>query len=358
MLVTSFPGASAVTAFPASSPCATPRQIATFFGERDLDDLETDVAYTARYAAALRAIEQEHPEALIRDPLARVFAGEAALMKVKPDMDKHYADSQRNSHSHIAIRARAFDDMLAEEIRQRSDEDGASVQVVNLGAGMCTRAWRLNFVTPTTWYEVDRLDSIKLRRKILDRFCVQPLVHEYRMVPQDFSQPLETMSLQLKNWHFDPSGTTIVIMEGLLMYLTVPEIQNLAAELYELSSGPMCLILSALNQNFLKELQNPGVAKEREFPALGQVKDLFTSSWEGGTEQAFVEAGWTVDFIMSREMFAREFLHCEMLNYPFPDPETSTELFVVLRRPRVESLQSFFEAMLSTFACRTGLLCR
>mmetsp|Transcript_21731 Transcript_21731/g.33814 ORF Transcript_21731/g.33814 Transcript_21731/m.33814 type:complete len:281 (-) Transcript_21731:12-854(-) len=280
------------------------------------------------------------------------------MMKIRLEMEKLIAESGPHCHSHIAIRAKAFDDMLEEEIKAENNDGQTTVQVVNLGAGMCTRAWRVDSSMPLAWFEIDQPCSIKLRQKILGNSAMEPLVDEYHMVQVDFSQPLQAMTRQLTKLNFDPSAPTIVIMEGLLMYLTVPEIQNLAAELYELSSGPMCLILSALNQNFLKELQNPGVAKEREFPALGQVKDLFTSSWEGGTEQAFVEAGWTVDFIMSREMFAREFLHCEMLNYPFPDPETSTELFVVLRRPRVESLQSFFEAMLSTFACRTGLLCR
>lgn len=309
------------------------------------EDLEGDVAHTARWAAALRAIDEEHPSALIKDPHARIFAGETAMNKVRPDMTELIAKSTPNSHSHIAIRARAFDDILEEEIQNESDEQ-SKVQVLNFGAGMCTRAWRINSNNPISWYEIDQPCSIKLRQKIVERHDLQPIADEYNMIQADFTQPLSTVSQQLKKRGFDPSASTVVIMEGLLMYLTYSEIHELAMELKELIDGPACLILSALNDGFLRELQNPGPEREKEFPGTTHVKGLFTSSWEGGTKNAFEEAGWSVDFVMARELYAHTFLQCEMVHYPFPDRRIGTELFVVLRRKRVDSFKSLLEDLL------------
>jgi methyltransferase (TIGR00027 family) len=282
---------------------------------------------------------------LFKDPNALIFAGETGMKKVRPDMTKLIAESKPDSHSHIAIRARAFDDILEEEIRNESDEH-SKVQVLNFGAGMCTRAWRIHCSNPISWYEIDQPCSIKLRQKIVGRHSLQPISDEYNMVEADFTQPLSTIRRQLKKQGFDPSASTVVIMEGLLMYLTYSEIQELAMELKELIDGPACLILSALNEGFLRELQYPGPEREREFPGSAHVKGLFTSSWEGGTKTAFEEAGWSVDFVMARELYAHTFLQCDMLNYPFPNRRTGTELFVVLRRKRVDSFKTILEDLL------------
>ena len=43
----------------------------------------------------------------------------------------------------------------------------ARLQVVNLGAGMCTRAWRLNLPEGVKWFEVDRSDVLSAKWKVL-----------------------------------------------------------------------------------------------------------------------------------------------------------------------------------------------
>jgi methyltransferase (TIGR00027 family) len=318
------------------------------------EELNPGVEHTARWAAALRAIEQDHPQALIVDPLARTFAGESAIQKVSPDMDKIIAsDATGGGHSHIAIRARAFDDILTEEVECEHQFARDVVQVVNLGAGMCTRAWRVQLHTNTSWFEVDRPESIKLRKKLLDNISNHPLVDEYNMVPVDFNDAKSTLSRQLQKYRFDPTAPTIVIMEGLLMYIDYPEIRSLASELNELIRGPACLIVSALNAGFLNELRNPSAQREKEYPSTGHIKDLFVSSWEGGTQEAFEEAGWTVDFVVPRETYAETYLNCEMLEYPFPDRRTSTELFVIMRRQKVEGIQAFIQEFFQSIKCQT-----
>ena len=43
----------------------------------------------------------------------------------------------------------------------------ARLQVVNLGAGMCTRAWRLNLPEGVKWFELDRSDVLSAKWKVL-----------------------------------------------------------------------------------------------------------------------------------------------------------------------------------------------
>jgi methyltransferase (TIGR00027 family) len=305
---------------------------------RDEEELEAGVGHTARWAAALRAIEQDHPYPLIQDPLARTFAGESAIQKASPDINQFMASDDGSGHSHIAIRARAFDDILTEEVECEHKFARDVVQVVNLGAGMCTRAWRVQLPTQTAWFEVDQPGSIKLREKLMDNISDDPLVDEYNMVPMDFNDAKSTLSQQLKKYRFDEFAPTTVIMEGLLMYINYPEIKALATELNELIRGPACIIASVLNAGCLNELQNPGADREQEY--IHHIKSIFVSSWEGGTQEAFEEAGWTVEFVIPRETYAENYLNCKMFEYPFPDRRTSTELFVIMRRQIVEGIPS------------------
>jgi methyltransferase (TIGR00027 family) len=263
------------------------------------------------------------------------------------------SDATGRGHSHIAIRARAFDDILREEVECERQSARDVVQVVNLGAGMCTRAWRVKLHTNTSWFEVDRPQSINLRKKLLDRVSNHPLQGEYNMVPVDLNDAKSTLSRQLKKHRFDASAPTIVIMEGLLMYIDYPEIKSLANELNELIRGPACLIVSVLNAGCLEELSNPSAEREKEYPSTGLTKTMFVSSWEGGTQKVFEEAGWTVDFVMPREAYAVNYLNCEMLEYPFPDRRKSTELFVIMRRQKVEGIQAFIQDFFEAIQCQT-----
>jgi methyltransferase (TIGR00027 family) len=326
-------------------------------GEKDTvydneEDLDAGVGQTARWAAAMRAAEHKHPRALLKDPLARIFAGESAMKKVGASLEDYMKKSSPNSHSHIAIRARAFDDIIEEELGV--NESAELEQVVNLGAGMCTRAWRLHFPSQISWYEVDRPESIRLREKLVRSVGIPPQVDDFYMIPVDLSLSMDNMLTNvLKKRSFDTKAPTIVVMEGLLMYLSIPDIQKLANELNELISGSACIVASCINDAFLHDLQNPGEEREKAYPATGQVKELFVSSWESGTRQAFENAGWSVDLVVPREKFAENFLDCEMIHYPFPDRSTCTEYIIVMRRPRKESFAIFLEDILQFMACRS-----
>jgi methyltransferase (TIGR00027 family) len=101
------------------------------------------LASTARWTAAVRALESAREDRLFDDPWAAALAGEegAAWIEQRP------ADSV----TPIILRTRFFDDLL-----QRMTCQVALRQVVLLAAGLDTRGFRLPWPEGTRLFELDQ----------------------------------------------------------------------------------------------------------------------------------------------------------------------------------------------------------
>src|SRR5438128_3618200 len=108
--------------------------------------MENDVAATARITASIRARETARPDGLFRDPLAEVLAGHEAMaaMQAMPELVR-----QRSS-MYTVIRTRVFDDWLVTTLGH------GVAQVVLLGAGFDTRAFRLDWPPGVRVWELDQ----------------------------------------------------------------------------------------------------------------------------------------------------------------------------------------------------------
>jgi methyltransferase (TIGR00027 family) len=111
----------------------------------------------------------------------------------------------------IIARVRYFDDFV-----NRSIYEGFE-QIVIMGAGYDTRAYRIEGIKKLKVFEMDHSDtqSIKIERlkKIFD-----PLPEHVIFIPIDFETGI--LSQRLIDSGFDKSKKTLFIMEGLVMYLT------------------------------------------------------------------------------------------------------------------------------------------
>jgi O-methyltransferase involved in polyketide biosynthesis len=102
-----------------------------------------DVADTALWIAAYRAAETESPRALFRDPLAARLAG---------DKGRAIARKMRGAPQFAwmtVVRTVVIDDFLREAIAAGADT------VVNIGAGLDTRPYRMELPDSLSWIEVD-----------------------------------------------------------------------------------------------------------------------------------------------------------------------------------------------------------
>ncbi len=117
---------------------------------------EVSVSFTAKVMAAVRAIETQRPDALFRDPLAAQLAGQEAIEASIPRVDEY----EKQGRPYTSVRTRFFDDFLHNCSQN-------IWQIVLLGSGMDTRAFRLNWQPGTHVYEIDQPDVLLYKEAVL-----------------------------------------------------------------------------------------------------------------------------------------------------------------------------------------------
>ena len=105
------------------------------------------LASTASWTAGVRARETKREDRLFEDPLAESLAGEAGAAWI--------AQRPTDSTLPIVLRTRFFDDFLIRITREHNIQ-----QVVLVGAGYDTRAFRLKWPEGTTLFEIDQAEVL------------------------------------------------------------------------------------------------------------------------------------------------------------------------------------------------------
>jgi len=287
------------------------------------------VVVTAYWTAALRALEHERPDRLFADPLAKELATPAEVERQRVSLGGT-ASQQPKGHNHIAVRCRCVDDLLLRELRSWHQVD--RVQVVSLGAGMCTRPWRLH-LPKVSWLEVDTADLVHGKMKLLSQQSAKPTVGRYRAIPVDFSDTSASLAESLLANGFSRKLPTVFIMEGLLYFLEAKSVKLLAKTVHNLCAGEVRLILTCISEDYRHNLVQPSVETLQKFPGMSSVRGLFKCSWEGSVCQAFRETGWQVSSLMTRDQGA-ERLGVQMLDYGFADPKKATEYLIAMKKKR------------------------
>jgi methyltransferase (TIGR00027 family) len=111
-----------------------------------------NISDTARWVAVYRAMESERRDAHFRDPYARRLAGERGEQIVRS------MPWGRSSAWAMIVRTAVFDELILRTIRR----DGADT-VLNLAAGLDTRADRLELPPTLHWVDVDLADILRYK---------------------------------------------------------------------------------------------------------------------------------------------------------------------------------------------------
>lgn len=179
-----------------------------------MEPLIRNISDTARWVATYRAQETERPDAIFRDPFARVLAGErgAQIAAATPFM-------QQAAWSMIA---RTY---LIDRIVEHEVERGADL-VLNLAAGLDTRPYRMNLPQALRWVEVDLPEILDYKEPILGGAAPRCALERIR---------LDLSDLDARRALFDRLGRSarraLVISEGLVVYLTTDDVRALARDL-------------------------------------------------------------------------------------------------------------------------------
>jgi methyltransferase (TIGR00027 family) len=175
------------------------------------------ISDTARWVAVYRAMETARPDAIFRDPYASLLAGERGTAIV--DAMPH----GRSRAWTMIVRTAVFDEILLELVRGRQAD-----LVLNLAAGLDARPWRLALPPELRWVDVDLPDILHYKTEALG--AERPACR-YEAVPLDLRDEAKRRAM------FAQLGATssraVVISEGLLIYLSPPEVGALARDLHE-----------------------------------------------------------------------------------------------------------------------------
>ncbi|WP_246258381.1 class I SAM-dependent methyltransferase [Amycolatopsis anabasis] len=205
------------------------------------------VGLTAIGVAAMRAQESQRPDRLFDDPLAARFL-EAAGWPLPP---AELAEAERDVPPHwrlllrsIPIRTRFLDEYVHAAV------DAGCRQLVLLGAGLDTRAFRLAWPPGSRVFEVDLPPMLDFKREVLARAGAAPAC-ERIPVPADLTADWPAALIRAG---LDTAAATAWIAEGLLMYFSAEQNEQLLGRVAELSAPGSRLALTTLSQDRLDEL--------------------------------------------------------------------------------------------------------
>jgi len=173
------------------------------------------ISDTAFLTALYRAIESDRADAQFFDPYARTLSGARGdhLTKVMPDA-KLVAQGS-------AVRTCVMDELIMRTIQ----EDGVDT-VLNLGAGLDARPYRLPLPASLRWVEADLSDVLAYKAGILAD--AQPKC-TLELFPCDLNTSAARKALLSQ-----VSAMTekcLVVAEGLLVYMTPAQVADLASNL-------------------------------------------------------------------------------------------------------------------------------
>ena len=175
-----------------------------------------NVSDTAFLTAFYRALESDRPDALFHDPYARQLAG------VRGEQAFQQMPHPEATAPGAIVRTCVLDELILKSVEQNGVE-----AVLNLGAGLDTRAYRLPLPQSLLWVEADMPDIIDYKTGILHDH--QP-VCRLQSVALDVTHATERRCLLQ---HIGTQGRTLLVLtEGLLVYLQSEMVITLAQDLW------------------------------------------------------------------------------------------------------------------------------
>ena len=173
-----------------------------------------NVSDTAFWVAHYRGIEGKQKSPLFEDPLAAVLAGERGR-RIAESMPRPFITAWV-----ISVRTRLIDDLIRGCLARGVDT------VLNLGAGLDTRAYRMDLPSTLQWIEADYPAMIEYKERLLAKETPR---FQLTRVKCDLANDAERRAL-LANANAK-SGKMLVLTEGVIPYLTNDQVGTLADDL-------------------------------------------------------------------------------------------------------------------------------
>ncbi|MBC7712974.1 MAG: class I SAM-dependent methyltransferase [Rhizobacter sp.] len=225
-----------------------------------------DVTDTALWVAAYRAEEAERKDALFKDSFASLLIGDHGHSIAARTQGSRYTAWS------VVIRTYIIDNFFKNLIPKDIDT------VLNLGAGLDTRPYRLDLPENLRWIEVDFQKIIEHKNEKLKNEkpkCKLERISLDLSVAEDRDNFLKKISYESKN--------VLVLTEGVIPYLSNTDAKSLAGSLHSYKNFRYW-ITEYYSPEILEFLRTPKRLKQMEnAPFL-----FYPSNWF----EFFKEAGW------------------------------------------------------------------
>jgi methyltransferase (TIGR00027 family) len=252
------------------------------------------VGETAIGAAMMRARESARVGGLFRDPYAAAFVAAAPpVFEEGPstDDDPTLATLEAAFEEAVVLRTRFYDDFV------RAASADRCYQIVMLGAGLDTRAFRLDWPASTRLFELDLPDVLAFKQRVLSREraesrCMRITV-EADLQEEDWATAMEAAA-------FDATARTAWMVEGLIPYLSDRDAERLLITVSELSSPGSRLALDHASGD-----DDSLLSQARAIPTMDEI----TAMWKGGLNGTAVgclrQHGWQVETVDDGSLAAK-----------------------------------------------------
>lgn len=280
-----------------------------------------DVSDTAIWVAHYRAVETARPDAIIRDPLAKVLVGKrgAAIAGNFGRMGRYTA---------WTVIART---VIIDEYIQNALKDGVDA-VLNLGAGLDTRPYRMDLPASLPWVEADFPHMVQYKAGKLRDQVPRCRLQCVGVDLADGAARREFIANVLPD-----ARRILVLTEGVVPYLTEAQVDELARELRARPQVAFWIVeyFSELSYRYLKRLATGRQLVNSPFR-------FFPAKWI----EFFAERGWEQkDFRYFGEV-ARRFRRTP------PMPWLARLVFLFMSKERIARMQKLSGYLL--LARRTG----
>jgi methyltransferase (TIGR00027 family) len=261
----------------------------TMRSDDDEWDIVSSVGYTALLVAGWRALHSVSAQPLARDEYAKHFI----TASEDPYLTGLLTDPATSEGATVfprlyGVQTRFFDEFFA------AAADRGIRQAVIIAAGLDSRAYRLNWHSGTTVFEVDQPKVLEFKERVLAEHAAKPAAQRVDVAADlraDWSIPLRAAG-------FDPQTPTAWSVEGILPYLTGDAQDTLFTRIGDLSAPGSRLgvgaLGSCLDQDRLADL-------EETYPGLGLSGDVdfsdltYDDAEKTNPAEWLAEHGWTVD---------------------------------------------------------------
>lgn len=209
-------------------------------------------SYTGNMCAAARAEESRRPDALFKDPVAHLVAGDARSMGdwimvrlLSNGISLKLSCSFVTPRMHEQVPRTRYGDDLIQELGQHG-----ATQLVLLGAGMDTRAFRLDTLRNFTVFEVDLQETFAVKEPLL---AGQPLRCAKRVtIDADLTaKSSSALVKQLYQAGFQKELPAVFLLEGLVMYLDAATTTRVIDSITELAAPGSVVFHDAISASYL-----------------------------------------------------------------------------------------------------------